>query len=170
MPPFSIRTVPDAFYKMMDSPVGTLALIASDQGLHGVNWSQEADIQAQGYRDSDSHPILLATEQQLSEYFAGERKSFDVPLEPQGTPFQLQIWKLMLNIPYGKTLSYGELAAQAGDVKASRAVGMANNRNPIAIIIPCHRVIGSSGALTGFGGGLANKSFLLDLESQLRLF
>ncbi len=159
-----------AVYKAMESPVGKLVMLASELGLHAVNWEQEEIVAAEGFKPDPDYPLLLETEKQLNEYFACERKVFSLPLAPRGTPFQLQIWKLLLDIPFGQTATYGELATRAGDPNASRAVGMANNKNPIPIIIPCHRVIGSSGALTGFGGGLLNKSLLLDLESQHRLF
>ncbi len=145
-------------------------MLASELGLHAIHWADEARVQAEGFRPDPQYPLLVETQMQLEEYFASRRKVFKLPLAPSGTPFQMQIWKLLQDIPFGKTASYGELAALAGDANASRAVGMANNRNPIPIIIPCHRVIGSSGALTGFGGGLLNKSILLDLESQHRLF
>jgi methylated-DNA-[protein]-cysteine S-methyltransferase len=160
----------DAVYKTMQSPVGTLVLLASERGLHAVNWVEERIVQAEGFKPDPEYPLLVETQKQLEEYFASQRKIFELPLAPRGTPFQLQIWKLLLDIPFGQTATYGELAVLAGDVNASRAVGMANNRNPIAIIVPCHRVIGRSGALVGFGGGLMNKSLLLDLESQFRLF
>lgn len=159
-----------AVYKAIDSPVGSLVLLASELGLHAVNWAEESTVRMEGFRPDPDYPLLTETQKQLDQYFAGQRKLFELPLAPRGTPFQLQIWKLMLDIPFGQTATYGELAALAGDANASRAVGLANNRNPIAIIIPCHRVIGRSGALTGFGGGLLNKSILLDLESQFRLF
>jgi len=160
----------NAVYKTMASPVGTLILLASECGLHAVNWAEEDVVRAEGFKPAPAYPLLVETQKQLEEYFAGQRRVFDLPLAPRGTPFQLQIWKLLLEIPFGQTATYGELAALAGDINASRAVGMANNKNPIAIIVPCHRVIGRSGALVGFGGGLLNKSILLDLESQFRLF
>ncbi|NLC45483.1 MAG: methylated-DNA--[protein]-cysteine S-methyltransferase, partial [Clostridiales bacterium] len=105
-------------------------------------------------------PLLKKTGQQLMEYFIGQRKSFDLPLAPKGTPFQLKVWKALLDIPYGETRSYKDIAIAVGNPKASRAVGMANNRNPISIIIPCHRVIGSNGKLVGYGGGLSVKEYL----------
>jgi len=109
-------------------------------------------------------PLIKKAAAQLEEYFSGKRKTFDLPLSPHGTTFQLKVWNELRKIPYGKTRSYGEIAVKAGNPKASRAVGMANNRNPIVIIIPCHRVIGSNGSLTGFGGGLDLKQKLLELE------
>ena len=110
-------------------------------------------------------PLIKKAAVQLAEYFDGKRKTFNLPLAPAGTDFQLKVWKALQNIPYGGTLSYGELAALAGNPKACRAVGMANNRNPIVIIVPCHRVIGKDGSLTGYGGGLELKRQLLELES-----
>jgi methylated-DNA-[protein]-cysteine S-methyltransferase len=158
-------------FSLLDSPVGTLSLVASDLGLHAISWHQERQhLLAAGLQENPHHPVLLETAKQLKEYFGHTRKVFELPLLPQGTPFQLVVWQLLRQIPWGQTMSYGELARLSGDANASRAVGMANNRNPIPIIIPCHRVIGASGSLVGFGGGLANKSYLLDHESQLRLF
>ena len=111
-------------------------------------------------------PLIKKAAAQLNEYFNGERKTFDFPLAPRGTEFQLTVWKALQTIPYGKTCSYGQLAAKIGNPKACRAVGMANNRNPIAIIIPCHRVIGSNGSLTGYAGGLELKDKLIRLEKN----
>lgn len=116
---------------------------------------------------SELTPLLAETVRQLDEYFAGKRHDFDLPLAPQGTPFQQKVWAALRQIPYGTTASYGQIAATMGNPKASRAVGMANNRNPIAIIIPCHRVIGSDGSLVGYGGGLPIKKQLLELEGAL---
>ncbi|MDR2295732.1 MAG: methylated-DNA--[protein]-cysteine S-methyltransferase [Clostridiales Family XIII bacterium] len=110
-------------------------------------------------------PLLRETAAQLAEYFAGERKTFAVPLAPRGTDFMLSVWRALRDIPFGETRSYKEIAARVGKPRASRAVGMANNRNPIAILIPCHRVIGANGSLVGYAGGLSVKRFLLDLES-----
>ena len=114
---------------------------------------------------AESHPILHATAEQLGEYFTGQRRSFALPLDPQGSPFQQQVWLGLREIPYGETRSYGALAAQLGKPNAARAVGLANGRNPLSIVVPCHRVIGASGKLTGFAGGLAAKETLLRLES-----
>ena len=113
-------------------------------------------------------PLLGQAKQQLAEYFAGQRQAFDLPLRMQGTPFQQKVWAALREIPYGETRSYGQIAAQVGNPKASRAVGMANNRNPIAIIVPCHRVIGANGSLTGYAGGLSVKEELLALERRTR--
>ncbi len=118
-----------------------------------------------GERD-DNHPVVRESLSQLSSYFAGELRAFDLPLDPHGTEFQLAVWKALLRIPYGETCSYSELARAIGRPAAVRAVGMANGSNPIAIIVPCHRVIGSSGKLVGYGGGLPMKRMLLDLETE----
>ena len=114
-------------------------------------------------------PLLKEAHRQLTAYFAREQKQFDLPIAPEGTPFQLKIWKLLQEIPYGTTITYGELARRSGDIKASRAVGMANSRNPLPILIPCHRVIGSGGKLTGYTGGLNIKIGLLQIEGALDL-
>ena len=155
----------------IDSPVGPLTLMASAAGLHAVLWDHELDAcganSGRVVRDSH-HPVLLRACSQLAEYFAGTRTRFELPLVPRGTSFQLQIWQLLCEIPYGQTLSYGELAALSGDRNRARAVGLANSKNPISIIIPCHRVIGRSGALTGFGGGLPRKAALLELERRVQ--
>lgn len=113
-------------------------------------------------------PVLAEAGKQLKEYLDGTRREFDLPLAPSGTEFMRRVWKALQEIPYGETRSYKEIAAAAGNSKACRAVGMANNRNPIAIVIPCHRVIGANGDLIGYGGGLDKKSFLLDLEKSRR--
>jgi methylated-DNA-[protein]-cysteine S-methyltransferase len=148
------------------TPVGPLLLTASDDALTGL-WFGVKPVP--GARD-DSHPVLGTAAAQLGEYFAGARRDFDLPLAPAGTPFQLTVWEQLRLIPYGTTTSYGELARRVGNPAASRAVGLANGRNPIAIIVPCHRVIGANGSLTGFGGGMAAKRTLLDLECGAALF
>jgi len=153
-------------YRLMNTPVGTLRLIASDKGLAGVWFERTRPGRAQPRGDVENakHPVLVETERQLREYFAGTRRSFDLPLDFVGTPFQRSVWKALLTIPFGQTRSYGEIAKQVGRPSASRAVGAANGRNPLPIVAPCHRVIGSTGALTGFGGGLDVKEQLLRLE------
>ena len=153
-------------YKTMSSPVGTLTLIASDKGLAGV-WferSRPERVRTRTDVENRSHPILVEAERQLREYFAGRRRTFDLALDFVGTPFQRAVWKALLTIPFGQTRTYGEVAKQVGRPSASRAVGAANGRNPVSIVAPCHRVIGSTGALTGFGGGLDVKERLLRLE------
>jgi len=119
--------------------------------------------------ENSDHPILLETERQLKEYFQGKRKSFSLKLDLMGTKFQNDVWQALLAIPFGETRSYGQLAGQLGNPRATRAVGAANGRNPIPIVVPCHRVIGASGELTGFGGGLKTKAHLLELESNQKI-
>jgi methylated-DNA-[protein]-cysteine S-methyltransferase len=153
-------------YKIIDSPVGKLKLVASDKGLAGVLWQRENTRPAplsEAVEDKQ-HPVLVETERQLGEYFAGKRKTFSIALDLRGTQFQKDVWEALLAIPFGETRSYGQLAKQLGNPRATRAVGAANGRNPVSIIVPCHRVIGSSGKLTGFGGGLETKAHLLSLE------
>lgn len=146
----------------LKSPVGTLRLAASETGLTHVLFAREAG-RADAAESSDS-PLLARTVRQLEEYFDGERREFDLPLAPEGTPFQLETWRALREIPYGTTISYGELARRLGKPRAVRAVGAANGRNPLSIIVPCHRVIGADGTLTGYGGGLEVKRRLLELE------
>jgi methylated-DNA-[protein]-cysteine S-methyltransferase len=160
-------------YKMMPSPVGKLKLVASDKGLVAVLWQNEKPtrVPLNELVEDATHPILLDTERELGEYFAGKRKTFSIPLDMRGTSFQKEVWHALLAIPFGETRTYGQLAKQLGNPLAMRAVGAANGRNPISIIVPCHRVIGSSGKLTGFAGGLETKAHLLSLEeSGSRLF
>jgi methylated-DNA-[protein]-cysteine S-methyltransferase len=153
----------------IDSPTGRLTLIATDAALVAVLWDTGRPLPAhlRGGVEDDSHPTLVETARQLGEYFAGRRQIFDLPLDPQGTDFQKKVWLALREIPYGQTASYGQIARKIGMPTASRAVGAANGRNPIPIIVPCHRVIGADGTLTGFGGGLANKSLLLSLEGVI---
>ena len=143
-------------------------LAADDQGLRQIDFAKPTTKPQPDWRE-DRAP-LRETIRQLKAYFAGDLEDFDLPLAPMGTPFQQSVWKRLCDIPYGKTISYGELARRVGNPKASRAVGLANGSNPIPIIIPCHRVIGSNGKLTGYGGGLPIKEKLLSLEKrQLKL-
>jgi methylated-DNA-[protein]-cysteine S-methyltransferase len=153
-------------YKEIESPVGKLKLVASDQGLVAVLWEHDSPrrVRLCELTENEEHPILVNTERQLGEYFAGKRKAFSVALDMRGTDFQKNVWEALLAIPFGETRSYGQLARQLGNPKASRAVGAANGKNPVSIIVPCHRVIGSSGKLTGFAGGLNTKARLLQLE------
>lgn len=151
-------------YKMIASPVGPLKLIASDKGLAAILWENEDRVRFGPLVESPRHPILRETERQLAQYFAGKLKAFTVPLDFQGTAFQKSVWKALLTIPFGETRTYADIARQIGKPTAFRAVGAANGKNPISIIAPCHRVIGSSGSLTGFAGGLAAKARLLKLE------
>jgi methylated-DNA-[protein]-cysteine S-methyltransferase len=154
------------FSTYMASPVGELRLVASDVGLVAVLWENDDPkrVRLEDAIDNDAHPILIKTKIELNQYFAGLRSEFSVPLDARGTHFQRQVWEALLSIPFGETRSYGQIAAQLGRPSASRAVGAANGRNPISIVTPCHRVVGSSGKLTGFAGGLEAKAFLLDLE------
>lgn len=146
------------------SPVGLLVLGEEDGFLTRVSFQKEIKTP---YR-IEMTPLLAEAEKQLREYFKGERDTFDLPLHPMGTEFQKRVWQALEEIPYGKTASYGEVAKAANNPKGARAVGMANNKNPISIIIPCHRVIGSNGHLVGYGGGLEKKVFLLSLEAKYR--
>ncbi|MCC6162810.1 MAG: methylated-DNA--[protein]-cysteine S-methyltransferase [Acidobacteria bacterium] len=152
----------------IDSPVGPLLLAASDAGLHAVefNASTHPVLRTSDWQEG-SHPLLDVATAQLAEYFVGARRTFDLPLAPVGTPFQTQVWLTLATIPYGETISYATLATRVGRPAASRAVGAANGRNPLPIVLPCHRVIGTDGSLTGFGGGLPTKRFLLELEGAL---
>jgi methylated-DNA-[protein]-cysteine S-methyltransferase len=158
------------FYTQLESPLGPLLLVADDAGLRQILFvNGRHPAQPESSWKEDRAP-LSDTIRQLQAYFGGELESFDLPLAPEGTPFQLGVWRRLCDIPYGETISYGELAGRIGNPKASRAVGLANGSNPIPIVIPCHRVIGSNGKLTGYGGGLPIKEKLLALERrQLRL-
>jgi methylated-DNA-[protein]-cysteine S-methyltransferase len=156
------------FFTTMDSPIGELILRSDGKSLTGVfthgpkpkklptgDWSEDDD-------------VLAAAREELAAYYAGTLQEFKVPLAPNGTPFQQRVWRALLEIPFGETESYGQLARRIGAPTAARAVGMANGRNPISIIIPCHRVIGTSGALVGYGGGLPRKRWLLEHEARCR--
>jgi len=162
------RTAKRYVYRWMHSPVGRLQLVASDAGLAAILWQNDRpnrvvlDIET----EDSSHPVLRETERQLGEYFAGRRNRFDLPLDPVGTAFQRKVWRALLTIPFGETRSYQQIATQVGHPKAVRAVGAANGRNPLSIVAPCHRVIGSNGKLTGFAGGLDTKAYLLALEGS----
>lgn len=153
-------------WKHMKSPVGRLKLVASDKGLVAVLWENDrpSRVRLNELVEDEGHPILVEAEQQLGEYFAGKRKEFSIALDMRGTAFQKDVWEALLGIPFGETRSYGQLARQLGNPQAMRAVGAANGRNPLSIIVPCHRVIGASGKLTGFAGGLDTKADLLELE------
>ena len=153
----------------LQAPFGMLTVVASDRGVRYITF--EVDAHPKSYvgmdvHDDASHPVVARTLTQLREYLAGKRMSFDVPLDLQGTEFQVDAWKALGAIPYGSTVSYAQQAASIGRPKATRAIGSANGRNPVVIVLPCHRVIGANGSLTGFGGGLHVKSWLLDLEKQ----
>jgi methylated-DNA-[protein]-cysteine S-methyltransferase len=157
-------------FTQIESPLGPLLLAADDAGLREIRFvNGRHRAQPNASWKGDRTP-LSETIRQLQAYFAGELEDFDLKLAPEGTPFQREVWRRLCDIPYGQTISYGELAGRIGNPKASRAVGLANGSNPIPIVIPCHRVIGSNGKLTGYGGGLPIKEKLLALERrQLRL-
>jgi methylated-DNA-[protein]-cysteine S-methyltransferase len=154
------------FYSLLPHPTGVLSLIATDDGLEQIRFDATFPEDAV---HAGSHPVLVETERQLNAYFARDLREFDLPLDMKGTPFQIRVWRALLKIPYGETRSYAQQARVVGAPDAVRAVGAANGRNPIPIVVPCHRVIGSNGKLTGFGGGLPLKRWLLDLESNPRL-
>lgn len=149
---------------LFDSPFGKLKLTASPEALVAISFRPDSTT----YLDSAliRNKILRLATLQLSEYFTGQRQRFDIPLAPVGTIFQQQVWQALLSIPYGSTASYKEIAKKIGNPKAYRAIGGANNKNPLPIVIPCHRIIGSNGCLTGYAGGLTIKKFLLELESD----
>ncbi|HEY9473834.1 MAG TPA: methylated-DNA--[protein]-cysteine S-methyltransferase [Mycobacteriales bacterium] len=153
-------------HTVLDSPLGPLTLLGADGALTGLYLRQRRyppDPTTLGVADPAPFTECAA---QLRAYFAGELTAFDVPLAPAGTPFQQRVWAALREIPYGRTVTYGELADQIGRPTAARAVGLANGRNPVSIIVPCHRVVGSTGALTGYGGGLESKAWLLDHERR----
>lgn len=158
-------STPTTRFSVVPSPIGDLLLTATDEGLTGVHMVPHVDRAdlTDAVRD-DGDAVLTETGRQLDEYFAGERTDFELPLAPAGTEFQRQVWDGLCAIPYGETISYGELAQRIGRPNAQRAVGLANGRNPIAVVVPCHRVIGADGSLTGYGGGLDRKQLLLGLE------
>jgi methylated-DNA-[protein]-cysteine S-methyltransferase len=154
--------------RRVDSPVGRLELVATDAGLAAVLWPNDRPGRVRLAIDGEdaAHPVLADAARQLLEYFERRRTRFELPLDPAGTPFQRLVWHALLTIPYGETRSYAEIARQIGRPAAVRAVGAANGRNPLSIVTPCHRVVGSNGTLTGFAGGLEVKAYLLALEQQ----
>lgn len=155
---------------LLHTPIGTLTLIASVEGVRAVLWPGELDLRTHEVAEAEpgsADPacvVLRAASDQLGEYFAGARREFDLPLDPQGTAFQVAAWAELRRIPYGGTISYGEQARRLGDPKKARAVGAANGRNPLSIVVPCHRVVGADGSLTGFAGGVEAKRWLLRHE------
>jgi methylated-DNA-[protein]-cysteine S-methyltransferase len=158
-------------YAVIDSPVGPLTLVSSSDGeLTGLYMDQQRHRPAQALFGDRDDSLLPQVAVQLAEYFAGRRTRFDLPLKLIGTAFQQEVWTALLDIPYGRTTTYGELAERLGKPRAARAVGLANGRNPIGIVVPCHRVVGSTGSLTGYGGGLDRKQHLLSHERQNTLF
>ena len=160
------RTPQRHVYKWVDSPVGRLKLVASDDGLAGILWEKERPrrVRIDAQSEDATHPVLVEAARQLNEYFGGRRKAFALKLDFAGTAFQRKVWAALLTIPFGETRSYAAIANQIGNPSAVRAVGAANGRNPISIVAPCHRVVGSTGKLTGFAGGLEAKAYLLALE------
>jgi methylated-DNA-[protein]-cysteine S-methyltransferase len=167
-----IKHIPvEAQYHQMASPVGTLTLIASQTHLWSVLWDVDFNDEScnaciRTLKKSNGHALMMEAEKQIDNYFYKKCRTFNIPLNPVGTAFQMQAWQVLQNISYGDTISYGEQALRLGDKNKARAVGMANGANPLSIIIPCHRVIGASGTLVGFGGGVEKKQYLLDLEKQ----
>jgi len=155
------------FVKKTASAIGELMLCEDDGALCAVVFSNGS--LPKGEHEMRDTPLLLEAEKQLNEYFAGHRQSFDVPLRPQGTGFQLRVWQVLTTIPYGETRTYGQIAAAIGNPRACRAVGMANHLNPLPIFIPCHRVVGTGNKLVGYAGGVWRKEKLLKLESQMLL-
>jgi methylated-DNA-[protein]-cysteine S-methyltransferase len=155
------------FYTHMDSPIGELLLVGDGQALNGLFMQEGRTAAMIGAGWTRAEEPFACVRAQLTEYFDGRRTEFDLPLAPSGSPFQRRVWSALREIPYGETASYGEIARRVGVPSAPRAVGVANGRNPIAVIVPCHRVIGADGTLTGYGGGLERKRLLLDLEAGL---
>ncbi len=156
-------------FDSFDSPIGPLTVAADDAAIRHILFPRNRH-EARGrelWRHDPGQPLLQEARAQLLQYLHGERTAFELPLQPQGTPFQLRVWQALADIPFGQTWSYVQLARHIGQPTASRAVGAANGRNPLPLVLPCHRVIGSGGALTGFGGGVETKAFLLNLESGL---
>jgi len=159
--------IPDeAAIRTLDSPVGPLVLAATERGLTHVLFPDGGAAIPPREGRPRAEVILDDAVRQLAEYFAGDRRSFDLPLAPRGSGFQLDVWRQLVRIPFGETVSYGEIAARLGKPRAVRAIGAANGANPLSIVVPCHRVIGASGKLTGYAGGLEAKQHLLDLEAR----
>lgn len=155
------------FTTTMKSPVGDLRLYANEGALTAIYLENHKRAPTLSASEGDNHPVLREARRQLEEYFAGKRHAFELPMDPAGTPFQQTVWKALREIPWGVTWSYAELARHIGRQGAARAVGSANARNPLSIVVPCHRVVGSSGALTGYAGGVPTKQWLLEHEQRL---
>ena len=155
------------YYDYFDSPQGRMLLVASDAGLSGVYFARQKYFpkKEKAWSRSARHALLQQTKRELKEYFAGRRKRFKVKLDPEGTAFQRKIWRAISSVSFGKTLTYSEIARRAGHAGSARAAGAATGRNPISVIVPCHRIMGADGSLTGYAGGLARKRTLLELES-----
>jgi methylated-DNA-[protein]-cysteine S-methyltransferase len=154
-------------HTVIDSPIGPLTLVATSTALREVRFPNGRPVGPEDGPNEPDHPVLARAARQLAEYFAGERREFDLPLDPQGSPFQLAAWRGLMTIPYGETVSYGEQARRLGHEGKARAIGAANGSNPLPIIVPCHRVVGADGSLTGFGGGLEAKAWLLHHERRV---
>lgn len=156
--------------RIVDTPIGPLTVIGGPAGLRAVLWPEDDDRRVPGLADVavGRHPVVDGAVAQLLEYFAGERTVFEIPLDLSGTPFQLAVWRELAAIPFGETSTYGAIAKNIGRPKAVRAVGAANGRNPVSIVLPCHRVLGAGGKLVGFAGGLDTKRCLLEFESEFR--
>ncbi len=150
------------YYYSQNTPIGPLCICADEQAITKISFKKIIESESL----EEETPIIKQAFEQLTEYFNGERKHFDLPLNPQGTVFQKRVWSVLQSIPYGETWSYKQVATAVGNAKASRAVGMANNRNPIPIVVPCHRVIGTNGALVGYAGGIEIKKSLLEVENK----
>ncbi|MFT7643367.1 MAG: methylated-DNA-[protein]-cysteine S-methyltransferase [Pirellulaceae bacterium] len=157
-------------WTVISSPIGKLLIAGNEDALIELTFPCKLTATQKRAKGTATSGAIAATIEQLAAYFAGKLRDFDLPLQPVGTPFQKRVWDELLKIPYGETTTYGELARRLGTPNAARAVGAANGRNPIPVIVPCHRVIGSNGALTGFGGGLPTKRKLLDLEQASQPF
>ena len=157
------------YYDLYESPQGRMLLVADEEGLSGIYFDGQKYLPQvdPDWRRDARHAPLRQAKQELSEYFGGERKRFEPALAPEGTPFQLAVWKAISTVGFGKTITYGELARRAGCPGSARAAGAATGRNPIGIIVPCHRIVGSNGSLTGYAGGLDRKRALLALESGI---
>jgi methylated-DNA-[protein]-cysteine S-methyltransferase len=168
MPQWLQNLPQDVAYDTIESPIGRLLVIVSRQGIHALISAEgaQADELMLELGREPGHPMMIRVRAQLAEYFGGRRKRFDLPLVLEGTEFQKLVWSELAKIPYGETISYGEQAKRIGKPSAMRAVGGANGRNPISIIVPCHRVVGSDGSLTGFGWGMPKKQTLLELEQR----
>lgn len=160
--------MPTTWSTVVPSPIDDLLLATDGTALTGLFMTPHAHAPAvaPSWERVDDHPVLVEVARQLADWFDGRRTDFDLPLAPSGTDFQRRVWTELRTIPYGETISYGELAGRVGSPGAARAVGLANGRNPVSVIVPCHRVIGASGSLTGYGGGIERKRFLLALEAR----
>ena len=158
---------PALFTTTIPSPIGPLTLLASDRGLRGVFMDNHRHPPEEQIRWISNASKFIEARRQIDEYFDGTRREFDLILDFQGTPFQIDVWKALLTVPYGETASYADQAARIGRAKAVRAVGSANGQNPLSIVVPCHRIIGKNGSLTGYGGGLPRKQFLLAHEARV---